>query len=168
MDWLGKAGGFTGSREPGHKHDPPAASESTTFRLERDMQNESPRRSEGRISRLSAYRCERLVLRRLGRVGGCGRILGVLAAEALHATGGIHELLLAGEEGMAGGADFYADVALMGGAGNKRRCRTRNARALRYKRDEWLLSWLQTSIRVLRFYRKGAGFSKRERLSVMS
>jgi len=33
--------------------------------------------------------------------------------------GGVHELLLAGKEGMAGGADFYADIALVGGAGNE-------------------------------------------------
>ena len=46
--------------------------------------------------------------------------LGVLAAEALHASGGVHELLLAGEEGMAGGADFYADVALVSRACGKR------------------------------------------------
>ena len=45
--------------------------------------------------------------------------LGVLAAETLDTTGGVHELLLAGKEGMAGGADFYADVALVGGAGGE-------------------------------------------------
>src|ERR1039458_8341792 len=45
--------------------------------------------------------------------------LGVLAAETLDAAGGVHELLLAGKEGMAGGADFYADVALVGGAGDE-------------------------------------------------
>ena len=40
--------------------------------------------------------------------------LGVLAAEALDSAGGIHKLLLAGEERMAGRADFYVDVAFMG------------------------------------------------------
>ena len=44
---------------------------------------------------------------------GCG----VLAAEALDASGGINQLLLAGEEGVAGGADFEDDVSLVGGAG---------------------------------------------------
>src|SRR5581483_8623957 len=53
-----------------------------------------------------------------GSTGG-GTGLGVLAAEALHAPGGIHELLLAGKEGMAVRADFYVDVALMGGTGGK-------------------------------------------------
>jgi len=37
----------------------------------------------------------------------------VLAAEAFYAAGGVHELLLAGKEGVAGGADFNADIALM-------------------------------------------------------
>jgi MacB-like periplasmic core domain len=50
----------------------------------------------------------------LGRLG-----LGVLAAEALHAAGGVHQFLLAGEERMATRADFHADVALMGRAGHK-------------------------------------------------
>jgi len=45
--------------------------------------------------------------------------LGVLAAEALDAAGGVHKLLLAGKEGMAGGADFNADIALVGGTGGK-------------------------------------------------
>jgi len=44
----------------------------------------------------------------------CGFGLGVLAAEALDPAGGIHKLLLAGEERMAGRADFYVDVAFMG------------------------------------------------------
>jgi hypothetical protein len=35
---------------------------------------------------------------------------GVFAAEALHAACGIHKLLLARKKGVAGGADFYADV----------------------------------------------------------
>ena len=44
---------------------------------------------------------------------------GILAAEALHAASGVHKLLLAGKEGMAGSADFNADVSFMGRAGNK-------------------------------------------------
>jgi len=60
---------------------------------------------------------QKLLLRPF-RFGGVA--LGVLAAEALHAPGGVHELLLAGKEWVAGGADFYADVALMGGASDKR------------------------------------------------
>src|SRR6267378_1846928 len=57
-------------------------------------------------------------------LGGCfgfSRVaLSVLAPETLDAAGGIHELLLAGKERMASGADFHTDVALMGGAGDKR------------------------------------------------
>ena len=54
-----------------------------------------------------------------GGFGFGGVAFGVLAAEALDAAGGVHELLLAGKEGMAGGADFHADVALVGGACDK-------------------------------------------------
>ena len=54
-----------------------------------------------------------------GGFGFSGVALGVLSAETLDAAGGVHELLLAGKEGMAGGADFYADVALVGGPGSK-------------------------------------------------
>jgi hypothetical protein len=39
----------------------------------------------------------------------------VLAAEALHATGGVNQLLFAGEKRVAVGADFQADFAFMGG-----------------------------------------------------
>ena len=46
--------------------------------------------------------------------------LGVLAAEALDAASGVHQLLLTGEEWMAVGADFNADVAPVRGAGGKR------------------------------------------------
>src|SRR5208282_2240059 len=45
--------------------------------------------------------------------------LGILAAEALHPASGIHKLLLAGKEWMAGSADFHADVALVGGTGDE-------------------------------------------------
>jgi hypothetical protein len=56
----------------------------------------------------------------LGRCFGFSRVaFSVLAAETLDAAGRVHELLLAGKERMAGGADFYADVALVGGAGDK-------------------------------------------------
>src|SRR5262249_8634084 len=41
---------------------------------------------------------------------------GVLALEALDASGGVDQLLLAGKEGVAARADFHADVAFMGGA----------------------------------------------------
>ena len=51
---------------------------------------------------------------------GCFCLGGVrlceLAAEAVYATCGVDQLLLAGEEGVAGGADFEDDVALVGGA----------------------------------------------------
>src|SRR5262245_2880404 len=50
----------------------------------------------------------------LGGGFGCG--VGVLLGEALDAAGGVHKLLLAGEEGMAVGADFDVQpVALDGG-----------------------------------------------------
>ena len=45
-------------------------------------------------------------------VGGC-----YLAAEALDAAGGVDQLLLAGEERVAGRADFDDQVALVRGAG---------------------------------------------------
>src|SRR5216684_2541415 len=64
----------------------------------------------------------RLRLLRRGLAGGFG-LAGVrfveLAAEALNAAGGIDQLLLAGEERVAGGADFDDDVALVRGAGFK-------------------------------------------------
>jgi hypothetical protein len=43
----------------------------------------------------------------------------VLPAEALHAAGGIDQLLLAREIGMAVRANFYRDIALVGRAGHK-------------------------------------------------
>jgi hypothetical protein len=43
---------------------------------------------------------------------GVGR--GELAAEAIDTAGRVDELLLAGEEGVAGGADFENDSALVG------------------------------------------------------
>ena len=50
----------------------------------------------------------------LAGVGSCE-----LAAEAFDATCGVDQLLLAGEEWVAGGADFKDDVALVRGAGLK-------------------------------------------------
>src|SRR6266404_840937 len=53
--------------------------------------------------------------------GGFGGGVGVLLGEALDATGGVNQLLLAGEEGMAVRADFHAQhVALDGRASLKR------------------------------------------------
>src|SRR5260370_768596 len=43
----------------------------------------------------------------------------MVAAEALHASGGVHQFLFAGKERMAVGADFQADLALVGGTGGK-------------------------------------------------
>jgi hypothetical protein len=52
--------------------------------------------------------------------------LRVLAAESLHAASRVQQLLFAGKEGMAIGADFYVNIALMGGAGGE----TMSTRAL--------------------------------------
>jgi hypothetical protein len=56
-----------------------------------------------------------LPLRKVLLRGG-GLRLGVLAAEALDAARGIDQLLLAGEERVAVGADFRVDVAFVRGA----------------------------------------------------
>jgi hypothetical protein len=45
--------------------------------------------------------------------------VGVLAAEALHSSGGVQKLLLTGEERVAGGADFHVDIASVCGPGGK-------------------------------------------------
>src|SRR5882672_11861169 len=58
-----------------------------------------------------------LVLCRL-RFRGC--VLGVLAAEALDTSGGIHQLLFSGKKRMASRAYFYGDVALVGRPRHKR------------------------------------------------
>lgn len=60
-----------------------------------------------------------LLLRSTHSLGLGGVRLRVLAAEALHATGGINHLLLTGKERVAVRADFHMNVALMGGAGLK-------------------------------------------------
>jgi hypothetical protein len=56
----------------------------------------------------------------LGLLGFCLVGLSVLAAEALDASGGIDQLLLAGEKRVAIRADFEVNIALMGGSGGKR------------------------------------------------
>ncbi len=56
----------------------------------------------------------------LSRFGLGGVALGVLAPEALDAASRVHKLLLSGKKGMASGADFHGDIALMSGAGDKR------------------------------------------------
>src|SRR5580692_11877130 len=122
------------------------------------FQNQSPRRAAR--AKFSSVRPQprTLVLRCLN-LGGRGRVLGVFATEALNPSGGIHKLLLAGEERMAGRANFYADVALMSGAGNK-------GIAARAMHSNFVVSGMngcfhrvQTSIRILRFYRNAPGFS---------
>jgi hypothetical protein len=47
----------------------------------------------------------------------CRLDFGVLAAEALHAPGRIHQLLLASKEWMATGANFDVNITLVGGTG---------------------------------------------------
>src|SRR5579863_7799434 len=79
-------------------------------------QNKAPAGARAEVPGLIRNPWQRLALGR-----GCGSLfLGVLAAEALHAAGGVHQLLLAGEKGMAVGANFNADVAFMGGPCHKR------------------------------------------------
>ena len=46
--------------------------------------------------------------------------LAVFATEALHASRGIHQLLLAGEKWVTTGADFNVDIAPVGGPGGER------------------------------------------------
>ena len=70
-------------------------------------QTKAPAAAEASSIRLAAF-----LLR-------CGLRLGILAAEALDTACGIHQLLLAGKERVAGGADFEDDVALVRGAGLK-------------------------------------------------
>src|SRR5271167_2569974 len=102
---------------------PPASTASTSAELSQNFftalfyprsQNEAlagARAEFLRFIRLNPWRKTLLLLRCFG--------LGVLAAKALHPAGGIHQLLLAGEEGVARRADFYADVALVGRAGHE-------------------------------------------------
>src|SRR5450755_3902435 len=83
-----------------------------------DPKSKAPAEARGLISNVA----KALLLRcfHFGGFGFASVAFGVLATEALDAASGIHELLLAGEEGVAGGADVYADVAFMGGPGDKR------------------------------------------------
>jgi hypothetical protein len=61
----------------------------------------------------------------------------VLAAEALNAACRIDQLLLAGEERVAGGADFYVDVALVGRA-------SREIVAARAYNPDFVIVWMNT------------------------
>ena len=56
---------------------------------------------------------------RSGSVFGCG-FLAVPFVKAIHASGGIDQLLFSGKERMAGRTDFDVQVALFGGAGLER------------------------------------------------
>jgi len=129
---------------------------------------ESPRLSEGYISGVDPREsaANNLFLCCLG-FSRLRRVLGVLAAEALHAAGGIHQLLLAGEKWMAGGADFNADIALMCGAGNK-------GIAAGAVHADFAISGMNGCFHGgsdldsnIRFYRNGRGFSN-GKLSAMS
>src|SRR5208282_835485 len=99
----------------------PSLHEHAVNRLWFAVRSKSKASRHGRLSEVRGF-AQKLFLRGLGLRGfGFGSVaLGVLAAEALHATGGVHKLLLAGKEWVAGGANFYADVALVGGACDKR------------------------------------------------
>src|ERR1700722_17564682 len=96
----------------------------------------------------------------LRRSDGGGRVLfRVLAAEALHAAGGVHQLLLAGEKWMAVRADFNTYVALMCRAGHK--CittRAMHAHLVICGMNGWFHRD-PISNRIIRFYRTGPGFS---------
>jgi hypothetical protein len=48
------------------------------------------------------------------RLGGLGRLLAVLPVELVDAAGRVDQLLLAGEEGVAGIADFDVEILLSG------------------------------------------------------
>jgi hypothetical protein len=75
---------------------------------------ESPHRSEGfDLLRRTTLVLGGVFLRGFGFRGVAFR---VLAAEALDPAGGVQQLLLAGEEGVAGRTDFDVQVAFVGGA----------------------------------------------------
>src|ERR1700721_732738 len=89
--------------------------------------------------------------------------LGILATEALDAAGGVHQFLLAGEEGMAGGADFHADRALVRRAG--RECASARAMhvdftVIRMNGCFHFNSWSLILDPDIRFYRSSERFSK--------
>ena len=62
---------------------------------------------------------------------------GVFTAEALDAAGGVHELLLAGEERVAIRANFNADVAFMGRASHE-------CIAARTMHANFVISWMNS------------------------
>jgi hypothetical protein len=74
-----------------------------------DPKNKASAMAEASI-KLAALLLGLCGLRCLG-LAGIG--LGILPAEALHASGGIHQLLLAGKERVAIRADFQVNSALM-------------------------------------------------------
>src|SRR3989442_10810901 len=78
--------------------------------------------------------------------------LGILPAESLHATGGIHKLLFAGKEWMAIRADFYVDVALVSRASGKAvaAC-AHNAHFVISGMDGCFHGYCRTSMRMFRF-----------------
>src|SRR5580692_9925005 len=83
----------------------------------RSKQKPPPERGLKFLGASAQIRAQRLAF--CGRRRGWSLFLGVLAAEALHASGGVHQLLLAGEKRMASRADFHADIAPVGGPGSK-------------------------------------------------
>jgi len=73
--------------------------------------------------------------------GGIG--LCVFASETLDAAGGIEQFLLAGKERVTGGANFNADVALMGRTGHKRvTARAMDAHFVIARMNGWLHGFL--------------------------
>src|SRR5580700_4225712 len=74
------------------------------------VHNKAPAKARAEFLRfIRVIRGEKKLLRR----SRGSLFLRVLAAEALHTPSGVHQLLLAGKERMAGRADFNTDVALM-------------------------------------------------------
>ena len=66
--------------------------------------------------RRRAAALQRLLLGGFGFGGsGLGGGVGVLLSEALNADGGVNQLLLAGEEGVAAGADFDVQLVSLDG-----------------------------------------------------
>jgi len=79
------------------------------LRIDEADQNRKPRRSEG----LNPCNTRPKLL--FGR----RPCLGILPAEAFDATSGVDQLLLAGKEWVASGADFYVDIALVSRTGSE-------------------------------------------------
>src|ERR1700738_4379349 len=65
---------------------------------------------------MAEARCRKLLQKR-GLLGRLAVRLGVLPAEALDASRGVYQALLARKKGMANRADFHVNVALMGRTG---------------------------------------------------